>query len=129
MASQIVLRKSRVILTQWVTIISDQEDQNHQGDKAIMTHDINPNTLNFALRDLRERVTEQCERMTDPLFTFDRNGLRLAIAAIEDETKELYDEWRMHKRHLGNAHAEIQHELLDIAAVAIIAYTQTMESK
>ena len=91
-----------------------------------MSHEISPNTLNLAMADLRERIREQCERMTDPLFTFDRNGLRLAIAALEDETGELYEEWQHNKRMLGNARKEIQHELLDIAAVALITYTQAM---
>ena len=78
----------------------------------------------LATIDVQKRILAICDRMTDPLFTFDRNGLRLAIAAIDDENNELYDEWRMNKRMLGNARNEIKYELLDIAAVAIIAYIQ-----
>lgn len=84
------------------------------------------NTINLALAALRMRMDEQSARMTPPLFTFDRNGLRLAIAALEDETNELYEEWRGNKRHLGNAHKEIKHELLDVAAVAMITYVQAV---
>jgi hypothetical protein len=61
------------------------------------------------------------------IFSYDRNGLRLAIASIEDETEELYNEWRMHKRHLGNAVHEIRHELLDIAMCAMLAYIRTFD--
>ena len=75
--------------------------------------------------NLWERITAISERCTDDLFAFNRNGLRMAIAAIEDETQELYDEWRNHKGMLGNGREAIRHELLDIAAVAIIAYIQT----
>lgn len=92
-----------------------------------MALEININALNLTMNDLRQRIREQSERMTDPMFTFDRNGLRLAIAAIEDETYELYDEWQHHKRMPENARKEIQHELLDIVAVAIITYAQSME--
>ena len=92
-----------------------------------MVYKIDTNILNLSIGNLKQRIHKQCERMTDPLFTFDRNGLRLAIAAIEDETNELYDEWQHHKRMPSNAVNEIRHELLDIAAVALITYTQTME--
>lgn len=53
-------------------------------------------------------------------FPFDRNGLRLGIASIEDETGELYDEWAENKRHLGNAIDQIRTETLQIAAVAMM---------
>lgn len=76
---------------------------------------------------LFDRLTDIERKMTEPKFTFDRNGLRLAIAAIEDETGELYDEWNHNKHHLGNALHEIRHELLDIAAVAMATYARTFD--
>lgn len=88
---------------------------------------INDSNLDTSLDDLRERMRAQDSRISDHLFAFNRNGLRLAIAAIEDETSELYDEWRNHKRMLGNAHKEIQNELLDIAAVAMLTYLETID--
>lgn len=80
------------------------------------------------MRDLRDRIEEQRKRMTDPKFTFDRNGLRLAIAAIEDETQELWTEWNDNKRHLGNGVNQIRWELLDIAAVCMLAYERTFDN-
>ena len=77
-----------------------------------------------AMRALAARMDEQNEHMGAPLFTFDRNGLRLAIAAIEDETAELYEEWSHNKRHLDNGILGIKHELLDVAAVAMLAYIE-----
>lgn len=74
--------------------------------------------------ELWSRIKEMNEKGVDEFFSFDRNGLRLAIAAIEDETNELYEEWRNHKRMLGNARDAIRHELMDIAACAIIAYME-----
>lgn len=81
-----------------------------------------------AFFNLGIRLAQMQERFP-PGFPFDRNGLRLAIASIEDETAELYDEWRMHKRNLGNARKEIQHELLDIAGVALYAYLGTLDAE
>jgi NTP pyrophosphatase (non-canonical NTP hydrolase) len=79
------------------------------------------------LKELSERMADQESRCPAHIFKFDRNGLRLAIASMEDETQEVYDEWRMHKRHLGNAVTEIRSELLDVAAVAMLAYEETFE--
>jgi NTP pyrophosphatase (non-canonical NTP hydrolase) len=77
------------------------------------------------LRAVNERMVEQASRADIPdLFSFTRNGLRMSIASIEDETGELYEEWLRNKRNLGNAVHEIRHELLDIAAVALHAYEQ-----
>jgi len=81
------------------------------------------------LNDLMQRIIDQGKRIEGlDLFTFDRNGLRMAIASIEDETQELYDEWRNHKRMLGNAVHEIRHELLDIAAICMLAYDRTFDN-
>lgn len=77
---------------------------------------------------LEEHVENMRARIPDDLFAFNRNGLRMAIAALEDEIGELYDDWTHNKNHLGNALHPIRHELLDIAAVAIIAYGKTYES-
>jgi hypothetical protein len=79
-----------------------------------------------SLEALAVRMAEQAARAGVPdVFTFTRNGLRMSIASIEDETAELYEEWRGSKNHLGNAVGEIRHELLDIAAVAMHAWEQT----
>jgi hypothetical protein len=83
-----------------------------------------PDDAGEMLMKLMERMTDQVARFPDidRWFTYDRNGLRQAIAAIEDETAELYDEWAANKRHLGNCADEVRHELLDIAAVALLMY-------
>ena len=78
-----------------------------------------------SIEELTQRMADQANRIPEGLFAFNRNGLRMAIAAIEDETNELYDEWRNHKRHLGNGITAIRHELLDVAAVAMQAYEET----
>lgn len=90
----------------------------------------NPNLQNLCLSWLRDRIVEQKKNIAGKpdLFAFDRNGLRMAIAAIEDETNELYDEWQHHKRQLGNGVESIRWELLDIAAVAMIAYERTFDN-
>lgn len=65
------------------------------------------------------------ERMEDPKFTYTRNGIRLAIAAMRDETNELWDEWNKYKRtfHKDDSDRDhhIRHEILDIAAIAMLA--------
>lgn len=80
-----------------------------------------------SLQAVNDRMTNMENRYPNP-FPFNRNGLRLAIAAIEDETGELYDEWKLHKRTLGNARERIQHELLDIAGCALLAYERTFDN-
>ncbi len=47
----------------------------------------------------------------------ERNQLRLALTAIEDEHREAYDEWRAGKR-VGDW-TKLTDELLDVAAVAL----------
>lgn len=79
----------------------------------------------LALSALSVRMEEQERAIPEGLFAYTRNGLRMAIAAIDDEANELYDEWTQHKRALGNCVSEVRHELLDIAAVAMIAYKET----
>jgi hypothetical protein len=95
-----------------------------------MRRDMPVNSHNLYLfHYLADRMQEQnskIDQLDHDLFAFNRNGLRAAIAAIEDETTELYDEWRMHKRNLHNGVVEIRHELLDIAAVAMLAYERTI---
>ena len=51
-------------------------------------------------------------------YPFDRNGLRLGIAALQDEVQEVYEEWRKHKRDLGNGAESIRAELLQVMGVA-----------
>ena len=77
---------------------------------------------------LDARMADQHARLTGPPipvdFTYDRNGLRLGIAALEDELRELYDEWAKNKKylHAPGVADRIRHELLDIAAVAMLIY-------
>lgn len=75
------------------------------------------------------RIRDMRQRMTDPKFTFDRNGLRLAIASIDDENNELWEEWNRYKRNLGNGVEKIRHELLDIAGIAMLAYERTFDNE
>ena len=75
---------------------------------------------------LAGRMVTQHEALTanGADFTYDRNGLRLGIAALEDEVRELYAEWADGKRNLSRPDtvAGIRHEALDIAAVAMLIY-------
>jgi hypothetical protein len=73
---------------------------------------------------LEERMDQLASKIHPGLYRFTRNGLRMAIASIEDETAELYDEWTHNKRMLGNAASGCKTELLDIAAVAMLAWEQ-----
>lgn len=76
------------------------------------------------IADLIEHADWMARRMEDPKFTYTRNGVRLAIAAIRDETNELWDEWNLYKRtfHADNVvrDNDIAHELRDIAAIVIL---------
>ena len=78
-----------------------------------------------AMEALITRMQDQANRCPPSLFAFNRNGLRMAIAAIEDETRELHAEWHQHKRDLPAGVNAIRHELLDIAAVAMLAFKET----
>ena len=77
---------------------------------------------------LGARMIDQWTRLTGPPipvdFTYDRNGLRLGIAALEDEIREVYDEWAAGKKRLDDpAVAErLASELLDVASVAMLIY-------
>ena len=68
--------------------------------------------------DLAAEVERQDERHPDG-YPYTRNGVRLGIAALEDEVAEVYDEWQHNHNHLGNCRAEIRVELLQVAAVAM----------
>jgi hypothetical protein len=80
------------------------------------------------LTELAGRMAHQHARLTGPPlpanFTYDRNGLRLGIAALEDELRELYDEWAAGKKRLDDpgVAAKLRHETLDVAAVAMLIY-------
>lgn len=63
-------------------------------------------------------------------FPFDRNGIRLGIAALEDEIAEVKKEWqegRVH--HTGYMTEEsreaVRKELRDVIAVGIMMYEST----
>lgn len=71
------------------------------------------------MRDLTKMLAE-LERRYPVGFPYDRNNFRLGIAALEDETREVYEEWRLHKRHLDQCRIEVRTELLQVAAVALM---------
>lgn len=73
---------------------------------------------------LKDRMINQLERYPSG-FPYNRDGVRLGIAALEDEIGELWQEWEHSKRHLGNSITEIRHELLDIASVAMLMLLNT----
>jgi len=79
-----------------------------------------------AMHDLLARISEirAREGFDADLFGFNRNGLRMAISSIQDETKELYDLWSENKRFLHLVSDRAGNELLDIAACAMLAYSQ-----
>jgi hypothetical protein len=53
-------------------------------------------------------------------YPFTRNGVRLGIAALEDELKEVRDDvWRPNKNKLGDVAGWLREELLQLAAVAV----------
>jgi hypothetical protein len=81
-----------------------------------------PNALKLSDRkwqDLTQMYKDLWERFPQG-FPFDRNGVRLGIASLEDEIGEVYEEWSKHKRNLGNCRNEIRTELLQVAAVALM---------
>jgi hypothetical protein len=92
------------------------------------THPGEQDTTDQALAELAERMADQHGRLTGPPipvdFTYDRNGLRLGIAALEDELRELYAEWAANKKSLNEPSAaeRLRHEALDVAAVAMLIY-------
>jgi hypothetical protein len=56
-------------------------------------------------------------------FPYTRDGMRLAIAALEDEVREVWSEWEMTKRRMDEYDPEYDHgirdEALQVAAIAI----------
>jgi hypothetical protein len=81
-------------------------------------------TFNRVRAEIKSAVQADIESRLDDLalryppgFPAERNGLRLGIAAIEDETKEAWDEWNAHKRD-GNWDP-MYDEVLDIVAIGI----------
>jgi hypothetical protein len=85
-------------------------------------------TTNKVLIDLVARMEAQSSRINvSELFRYDRNGVRAAIAALQDETAEVLAVWRLNKRYLKSRPAieAIRHEFLDVAAVAMLAYQET----
>ena len=85
-------------------------------------------TALVSLDSLAARMADQHARLTGPPipvdFTYDRNGLRLGIAALEDELRELYGEWAANKKRLNEPGVaeRLRHEALDVAAVAMVIY-------
>jgi hypothetical protein len=67
------------------------------------------------VRAVLERLYNHDQRMGCN-WTATRNGLRLGLAALEDETAEALAAWRDDRRRDG--WAETRDEVLDVAAVA-----------
>lgn len=67
-------------------------------------------------------VWAECERRHPDGYPCTRNGIRLGLAAAEDEYWEAKDEWDLHKRHLDDPSevAPLRGELLQLAAVALM---------
>jgi hypothetical protein len=82
----------------------------------------------IAINDLQEEIVNQDGNHPES-YPYDRNGVRLGIAALEDEVNEVYEEWRNHKRHLGNCVNEIRSELLQVAAIAMRMIRELDSSK
>jgi hypothetical protein len=81
-----------------------------------------------ALYDLQDEIINQDANHPES-YPYNRNGVRLGIAALEDEVNEVYEEWRNNKRHLGNCVNEIRYELLQVAAIAMRMIREIDNSK
>ena len=71
------------------------------------------------INDLLDMHIELTDRYPEG-YPYTRDGVRLGIAALEDEVAEVYEEWTRNKRHLGNCITSIRAELLQVAAVAMM---------
>jgi len=71
------------------------------------------------LAAIGKRAAEQSARFPAG-FPYDRNGVRLGIASLQDEVRELYLEWEANKRTLNLAADRVRHELLDIAGIVVL---------
>lgn len=106
-------------------------DLEHYGDGYLPVHIPARDVADLAelVAELVHRMADQRNRLHGPpipvRFSYDRNGVRLGIAALEDELQELRDEWVLHKRDLVPARSKIRHELLDCAAVAMLILEET----
>lgn len=80
----------------------------------------------LAMSILLNHINELRARTGFTTFEYNRNGLRLGLAAIEDEHGELYELWLMNKRALFTPKVieNVKHEALDIAACAMIVYME-----
>jgi hypothetical protein len=55
-------------------------------------------------------------------YPYTRDGIRLGIAAIEDETREVWDAWHAIRRTIGNGSADpgdLRGELMQVAAICM----------
>lgn len=77
-----------------------------------MTEDVR-----LLVEDSVARLHKQIEAFP-PGFPADRNGIRLGIAAIQDETSEVLAEWYDAKR-TDKDWTRVYDELLDVIAVAM----------
>jgi NTP pyrophosphatase (non-canonical NTP hydrolase) len=76
------------------------------------------NTLGISMADLATEICKQ-DSLHAEGYPYTRNGVRLGIAALEDELGEVWQEWNNSKRALGNARSELRAELMQVAAIAM----------
>lgn len=92
-----------------------------------------PRPLAVILDELSQRMQDQRFRLyggSNPArFSYDRNGTRLGIAALEDEIFELYEVWKINKKYMDSPEvaSRMRHEALDIASVAMLLYENIPE--
>lgn len=68
-------------------------------------------------KDITDRLIIQMSRFPAG-FPADRNGIRLGLAAVQDELKETLDAWHEDKRQQNPDWHRTYDELLDIIAAA-----------
>jgi len=68
--------------------------------------------------DVASRLIEM-KRKFPAGYPCNRNGIRLGMAALEDELKEMYEAWRVEKREPFNDETNTYDELLDVIAVGL----------
>lgn len=71
------------------------------------------------LEDLAREIAKQ-DTLHPSGYPYTRDGIRLGIAAIEDETREVWDAWHEIRHTIGNGTADpgsLRGELIQVAAV------------
>lgn len=53
-------------------------------------------------------------------YPITRDGIRTGIASLEDEIKEVWEEWNIHKRHIESSNLQpMRAELMQVAGIAM----------